>query len=115
MYQSEGYFPILAHIERYRSLYGHMDYIEQLHELGIYFQINAGTIAGNNGKESQKFADEIMKRDMLNFVATDAHNALNRKPQIDKAVIRIRKLFGENRVNKYLYENPLNIIKNEVI
>lgn len=46
---SEGYFPIIAHVERYQCLSGHLDRIVDLSGMGAYIQVNAGSVMGDAG------------------------------------------------------------------
>ena len=41
-----GYIPILAHVERYKAVFGHVDKIVELVETGAYIQINAESLIG---------------------------------------------------------------------
>ena len=46
---SEGYFPIIAHVERYQCLSDHLDRIVDLSGMGAYIQVNAGSVMGDAG------------------------------------------------------------------
>ena len=47
--QMAGYWPILAHAERCNRLAANVDYIEELVHMGVYIQVNARSITGENG------------------------------------------------------------------
>ena len=88
---SNGYIPVLAHIERYICLMDRDDLIEQLIDEGACIQVNSGSVAGNNGKKTQKFIKKLLRKKMIQFVASDAHSDITRAPRFDEAVKIIMK------------------------
>lgn len=71
----KGFKPILAHPERY--FYYHEKGLKrycELHRAGTYFQINVLSLAGGYGKHEKRIAEQLMERDMIDFLGTDLHN-----------------------------------------
>ncbi len=64
-----GYKPIIAHIERYRYL-NSKDYIN-LKQEGALIQINASSI---KHRIYRKRIKQLLKKDLVDFVASDCHN-----------------------------------------
>ncbi len=106
-----GYDPIIAHAERYKALYGKLDRIEELIELGSYIQVNAGSILGDDGFSVKRFCKKLMKQDFVHFVGSDGHNMTDRKPQMGKCMGYIEKTMGKDYVKKIFWKNPKNIIE----
>ena len=71
--QSAGYSVVLAHPERYSYLFSSFDLFEELYELKMNFQININSLSGHYGKESKKFAEQLIKKNMVDFIGTDCH------------------------------------------
>ncbi len=71
---AQGYFPILAHPERYLYLHDnfkkHIAYKKQ----GLLYQLNLLSLGTHYGKEVQQMAFKLLNNDMINFVGSDVHN-----------------------------------------
>ncbi|GGD40863.1 tyrosine-protein phosphatase [Muriicola marianensis] len=68
-----GYHCILAHPERYAYLYHQKKKYNDYKALGIHFQLNLLSLGGYYGKPVEKMARELLHRNMVDFVASDAH------------------------------------------
>ena len=68
---SKGYFPILAHPERY--LYMDENEYKQLKAMGVKFQLNLFSILGLYGKDVKKKAKSLKCRRMYEYIGTDLH------------------------------------------
>lgn len=108
---ARGYKPIIAHVERYFSCQS-FDKIRELRELGAYIQINADSVIGNMGWKWKKFCMELMKQDLVDFIASDTHNTRNRTCNLKKCADYVSRKMGKNYTKKIFYDNPLNILKN---
>ncbi len=68
----KGYYPLLAHPERYAYLRSLKDY-RQLKELGVRFQLNLLSLDGAYGKSVQKKAHDLLKLGMYDYCGSDLH------------------------------------------
>lgn len=70
----QGYFPILAHPERY--LYLHDNYIKhkEYKKRGVLYQLNLLSLSKYYGKEVQQMAIKLLEADLIDFVGSDVHN-----------------------------------------
>ena len=68
---SKGYFPILAHPERY--LYMDENEYKQLKAMGVKFQLNLFSILGLYGKDVKEKAKSLKCRRMYEYIGTDLH------------------------------------------
>ncbi|MDE6300067.1 MAG: capsular biosynthesis protein [Muribaculaceae bacterium] len=68
---SKGYFPILAHPERYR----HMDEKEylKLHERGVKMQVNYLSLVGGYGDQAKKKAEWLLGKGLIGYAGSDIH------------------------------------------
>lgn len=112
---AHGLKPILAHVERYSNILGKPDRVEELLHLGSCIQVNAGSIMGKTGFTVKQFTKHLLKDRLVNFVATDAHNADKRKPELAGCGNYISRKYGESYAAALLYENPLHVIRDEYI
>ena len=108
-----GYLPILAHGERYRNITCELERFYELLCMGVYIQVNAMTITGDNGRLQQIIANELLKKDYIQFIATDCNSDGIRAPRLSECVDTIRRKYGEAYVNKLLIDNPSKVLNKE--
>ena len=108
----KGYIPILAHVERYETLYDNKQLISDILSEGAHFQVNASAIIGGKNKESDKFVHYLLKERLVSFAASDVHNLDTRDFHLDEAYGVVRRLYGELYANKIFCLNQQNIIMN---
>lgn len=109
----DGYYPILAHAERYRNVCAKKNGIADLVDMGCYIQINAGSIMGKFGWGTKRFTRKLLKQHQVHFVATDAHDAKKRAPHMAACAEYISRKYGENYSRRLFYENPGRILQRE--
>lgn len=88
---AKGYQPIVAHIERYAYL--SLDDVRRIKQEGSLIQVNSGGLLGNDGKVFKKLAHLYLKEDLVDFIASDCHNASSRGPNLLKALSKVPKTF----------------------
>ncbi|MCH3924516.1 MAG: capsular biosynthesis protein [Bacteroidales bacterium] len=71
--QTKGYNLILAHPERYLYLYNDEKTLEELKDRGMLFQMNIISLSGYFGEPVKKFAEKLIKNDMIDLLGTDLH------------------------------------------
>ena len=113
--QAAGYVPILAHVERYGEIVAHISYVEELVEMGCLIQVNASSIMGKYGMGISHFTKKLLKKELVDFVASDAHDAVSRSPELLECRNYITRKFGEEYSDRVLYDNPLKVINGEII
>lgn len=111
--QSAGYDPIIAHVERYENLCKKpFDKLEELCKAGILIQVNMSTIAGRMGKKMQHTVLKLLKKQMVDFLGTDAHSSGSRSPKTEECIAILQKKLPKDYVDKLLYTNAKKIILN---
>lgn len=70
--QSKGYYPLLAHPERYE--YMNEKNYRALKEADIYFQLNLSALVGMYGKQVKKKAEMLLKEQMYDYGGMDIHS-----------------------------------------
>lgn len=66
-----GYFPVLAHPERYRYM-EEKDYFK-LKEKGVLFQMNFVSLVGGYGETARKKAEWLLSKGMIDMTGSDVH------------------------------------------
>lgn len=102
---------IFAHPERHECVRSHPEILEKMVERGILLQINADSIRGRNGKASKMFVEKLLKKNMVSFVASDAHDNNIRVPVLNDVYNTMRSKYGERTAKKIFYENQMNVLK----
>lgn len=67
-----GYKAIIAHVERYRWITQKL--IDSMRAKGALIQINADSLLGKGGLRLKLFCKKIIKRGLVDFVASDEHS-----------------------------------------
>ncbi len=97
--RKEGYQVILAHPERNRALQDDVEILYHLRDLGVMFQLNAGSLNGQFGSTAKHFAEKLVEKNLVHALGSDGHKPNHRNMKIRFAYNRIKEL------NPALYEN----------
>ena len=108
-----GYHPVIAHLERCRKLSGDIAGVRHLVEMGAYVQVNTESLYTSLFRRS--FAVQLLKEDLVHFVATDSHGINHRPPLMAEAARFIEKHCGTSVCERILCDNPLKITDNKII
>lgn len=112
--QLKGITPIIAHPERYNEIQHKPEMLESFIDRGILAQVNSGSLTGVYGRESKRTVMRLIKKGLVQFVASDAHSDSGRNPDMRKAAAIIEKHFGLKTRNDLFTLNPLKIINIEI-
>ena len=102
--QTNGYKPILAHVERYAYWHNNWDKVEDILNKGIKLQLNLNSLSGFYGPEVKKMGEKLVDQDVITMVSSDCHHMghmnimkdISTKPYIHKIVNK------EDLINKQL-------------
>ncbi len=103
-----GYTPLIAHAERYPAADAAL--IGALKKEGALIQINADAVLGYDGRWFKRLAWELLKADLVDAVASDAHSTGERPPRMAECAALIRKKLGPARAEKLLLRGPEAIL-----
>ncbi|MEZ4524180.1 MAG: CpsB/CapC family capsule biosynthesis tyrosine phosphatase [Thermomicrobiales bacterium] len=93
-----GLKPILAHPERYPFVVLEPMIVKRFAEMGVPLQLNAPSLSGYHSEGSQRTAIALLEAGLVHIVASDAHTARYRPPQVREALERIEAIRGESYV-----------------
>jgi len=112
--RSSGYTPIIAHAERYAAVRKDLGLLQRLVDMGAYIQMNAGSILGEEGLSWKWFCKKAMKRDLLHFVGSDAHDLKRRRPNIGRCAAYMERIMGADYRDQIMKINPQEIAEGSV-
>lgn len=92
-----GYIPIVAHIERYKSVLKHFDYIYKIKRMGALIQVNIRSMFILK-LTMRKFLKRIISERLIDFIAADVHEY----PLEDKEIKKCKKYIIKYADKKYL-------------
>ncbi len=80
-----GYLPIVAHPERSRAVQAAPERIDELVVCGAVIQLTAGSLTGRFGSSARSSAETLIRTRRAHVVASDAHDAVSRPPDLTAA------------------------------
>ena len=89
-----GLTPIVTHPERNGLLHKRLDQLTAWVQNGALVQITAGSLLGRFGRRAKAVADELVNRNLVHFVASDAHDTQYRTPTLSDAYQYVQKTWG---------------------
>lgn len=110
---SAGVVPIIAHPERYEFLQNDKTRVKELLEFDCLLQCNLESLTGKYGKKAQKLVKWLLKKDLVQFVATDTHHLGEDK--IEKSMAKLTKIVGKEKARELLHKNPQKVIRDEEV
>lgn len=110
-----GYYPIVAHVERYKNVCCKINRIGELIDMGGFMQVNAGSIMGKYGISMKRLTNKLLKQGLIHFVATDAHDLEQRIPCLSQCAKYIGRKYGESSKRRLFYDHPMCVLHNEYI
>lgn len=72
--QTNGYKPVLAHVERYGFWYNNFDKYQELFDKGVLLQLNMLSLIGHYSPETKKIAEKLIDQNLISLLGSDCHN-----------------------------------------
>jgi len=108
-----GMRPIITHPERNPILQKEHQRMAEWMRTGCLVQITASSLGGRFGRRAQHLAWELLGKNWVHFIATDAHNLEGRRPSMRPAYEGVARKFGEDTAERLCVENPLAAFENK--
>lgn len=106
MLQAVGYTLVVTHPERYPALLKRPEMLARWVQSGCLVQVTAGSLSGEFGRHAESFSNELLQRDWIDFIATDAHNLTWRPPRLREAYEYVARRRGEETARRLCVKNP---------
>ena len=100
-----GWYPILAHAERYDV--DNLTY-HKIHNIAK-IQINLYSIYKENDLNIRERVNYLLENNLIDIIGSDAHRMNHRPPDIIDGATELIKKCGVKKANKILYENAKSI------
>jgi protein-tyrosine phosphatase len=110
-----GMVPIITHPERNAALQRRPEDIARWVQSGCYVQVTASSYTGLFGKRVRACADDLLRRGLTHFVASDAHDCKYRTPNLQDAYVRLADEWGEERIRPLFVDNPKAVLTDEAV
>ncbi len=101
-----GLLPVIAHAERYACIQDNIFALEKWRERGVMIQVNKGSLIGRFGKYSHHTAHAMMRRKMVDVIASDCHRPYRRTPEMTEVYRALEKQYSREYLEKLFHENP---------
>lgn len=110
-----GIVPIITHPERNFLLHTRIEELKKWVDNGCLLQVTGQSLLGRFGPEARNFARQLMRRGLVHFVASDAHDDRDRTPRLDEAYAYVADRFGEERAEALFVANPGAVLAGEAL
>ena len=106
-----GMTPIITHPERNYLLHKRVAELESWIDGGCLVQVTGQSLLGRFGTEARGVAQQLMKRGLVHFIASDAHDEEDRTPRLDLAYNHVASRYGRERAELLFVANPRAVIE----
>jgi protein-tyrosine phosphatase len=107
----DGQTPILTHPERNATLQRTPEKLRPWLQSDLLLQVTAGSVTGRFGPVAEAMAWELLQKQWVHFIATDAHNLDRRPPILSEAYQLITERLGEETARRLCVTNPLAVFE----
>lgn len=112
---AEGLTPVVAHPERYAFVIEDDFAPYRLKSMGCLLQINKGSLKGSFGRGAYAVSHEIIRCELADVVASDAHSPYMRTPYLADIYEMISEIHSVDYAEFLLSQNPSDILNNKKI
>lgn len=107
-----GYFPVIAHVERYKCLTKKPALCAELSNMGALIQVNADSVLGLDGWATERFCKKLLKNEWADVIASDTHDRKERACHMGECKALVAKKYGSEYAERLFVTNPKRIINN---
>lgn len=108
-----GYFPIVAHPERYEYVQKDTGLVDYWIRMGCGIQVNKGSLLGRFGRKPYYCGIRLLEEGMVSCVASDAHHSEWRTTYMDEVRMMLSQEYGEDYADFLTRVNPKRIVEGQ--
>jgi protein-tyrosine phosphatase len=103
---AKGFVPIITHPERNPDLQRKPERLFEWLRIGCLIQVTAGSLLGRFGKRAHAMSIDLIKKNWVHVVASDAHSVEGRPPAMTPAYRYLESEFGRDVADRLCIEIP---------
>jgi protein-tyrosine phosphatase len=108
-----NHVPVLTHPERLTWIDTKYDMIKRLAARGVWMQITSGSLRGKFGRRARYWAERMLSEGIVHLIASDAHDAVRRSPDLADGRLAAAKIVGEEEAEALALTRPQNLLLNK--
>ena len=112
---TQGIVPIITHPERNPVLAANPHLLIEWLRSGCLIQITAASLTGRFGKRAEATSHQLLKKNWVHFIASDAHNIDGRPPAMAEAYTYLKAHYGQVTADRLCIHNPRAAFLGEVM
>ena len=105
-----GYMPVIAHPERYHSLFSRTDSLDPLLDAGCVTLLDTMSLVGKYGEQPKRAAERMLEEGAYDAACSDAHRPEDIEV-MGRAIERLKKLVGREEADALLGTNARQILE----
>jgi protein-tyrosine phosphatase len=104
---------VITHPERNPLLAARPELLAEWVGDGCYLQVTAQSLTGHFGAKARDFAEALLKRGLVHFVASDGHDPERRPPRLDTAFEYLCRKYSPEAARRLCVDNPRAALEGE--
>lgn len=96
IYERHNLWPVIAHLDRYINPLSSDAVPERLYDMPVYVQANASSFLRFS---TRRMMMRLLQKRQINLLGSDCHDLSGRKPNMSRAIKKIRRHLGEETIS----------------